>query len=119
MPPRREEDGIRRARERLGGFLDRTLEVRPVGHSRAGRHEPETFQIDVPRQAFDAEHRAIAHHLDQTEPWWVIWWGVGTRQFFALPTWDAPCGLAVSARTPGELLEEMRAAENGQWVAVR
>ncbi|GGL13284.1 hypothetical protein Sme01_69580 [Sphaerisporangium melleum] len=45
------------------------------------------------------------------EPTWAVWYGVGSRRFYAAATWPVPWPLLVQAVTVGELREVMREAE--------
>ncbi|MEO3808542.1 ATP-binding protein [Sphaerisporangium sp. B11E5] len=45
------------------------------------------------------------------EPAWSIWYGVGSRRFYAVATWSSPCPLLLKASTAEELRHLMREAE--------
>lgn len=66
-----------------------------------------------PAGAYDPYQRDMAARMQQERaPWWVIWWGVGSRRYWAVPLWEgAPVSL-VNGRTPNELTEAMHAAAN-------
>ncbi|WP_424528341.1 hypothetical protein ACOZ38_01895 [Sphaerisporangium viridialbum] len=55
--------------------------------------------------------QTAARRLDQIEPAWAIWYGVGTRRFYAVATWPAPEPLIVHARTADDLRDLIREAE--------
>ncbi|MCG5217628.1 hypothetical protein [Streptosporangium sp. KLBMP 9127] len=75
--------------------------------------------MPVPRQSFDAERRAAATHLDLIEPYWVVWYGAGSRRFYAVPVWDCPGPPIVESRDIQDLVDQMRAAEDASRVAAR
>ncbi|MBB4703733.1 ATP-binding protein [Sphaerisporangium siamense] len=60
---------------------------------------------------WDLFQQAEARHLDQMEPAWCVWYGLGTRHFYAVATWTTPEPLLVEARTAGRLRDLMREAE--------
>ncbi|GAA1266579.1 hypothetical protein GCM10009677_18540 [Sphaerisporangium rubeum] len=45
------------------------------------------------------------------EPAWSIWYGVGSRRFYAVATWSSPYPLLLAASTAEELRHLMREAE--------
>ncbi|MET8140184.1 ATP-binding protein [Sphaerisporangium sp. NPDC005288] len=76
-----------------------------------GRHRPGVAPTLVPSRRWDAAERAAAQQLDQMEPVWAIWYGVGSRRFYAVATWPLPAPLALQAGTADELRNLMREAE--------
>ncbi|MEV6983131.1 ATP-binding protein [Sphaerisporangium sp. NPDC051017] len=60
---------------------------------------------------WDPAAKAAAQQLDQLDPSWSIWYGAGTRRFYAAATWTTPEPLTVHARTTEELRDLMREAE--------
>jgi hypothetical protein len=53
---------------------------------------------------YDPEQRAIAARLaDQYRPRWVIWWGVGSRRYWAVPAFEGAAIPIVDAPTPNDL----------------
>ncbi|MEV6986648.1 ATP-binding protein [Sphaerisporangium sp. NPDC051017] len=76
-----------------------------------GRHRRGAPVVQVTRRRWDPAKRAAAQQLDQLEAGWSIWYGVGTRRFYAAATWPTPSPLIVQARIPDELRTLMREAE--------
>ncbi|GGK74870.1 hypothetical protein Sme01_34480 [Sphaerisporangium melleum] len=79
----------------------------------AGRHHIGAVPR-IPHQAprrWDPAKRAAAAQLDQIEPAWTVFYGVGSRRFTAIALWQAPTGLRVEATTTEELRMLMREAE--------
>lgn len=114
--------GTRKAIAAPYGSPNRTLEVRPVAHPivptpgrqprrRAARHTRGQAPIHVRRRTWDAHKRHAAALLDLLEPGWVVFYGLGSRRFFAVATWPAPHPLIVSATEVEELRDLMREAE--------
>ncbi|GII87787.1 hypothetical protein Ssi03_57770 [Sphaerisporangium siamense] len=62
---------------------------------------------------WDQAKRAAAAQLNQLEPGWFVFYGVGSRRFVAFGTWWASVPVRVEARTAEELRELMREAESG------
>ncbi|MFC4530696.1 ATP-binding protein [Sphaerisporangium dianthi] len=85
---------------------DEALEARP-----RGRHRPGAAPAQVTPRPWDASERAAAEQLDQMEPVWAIWYGMGSRRFYAVATWPLPGPLLVQAGTADELRDLMRASE--------
>jgi anti-sigma regulatory factor (Ser/Thr protein kinase) len=79
-------------------------QVRPGGRHRRG--EPLT---EVRPRRWDAVNRERARRIDETEPSWTVWYGVGTRRFHAVA--GRPDFPVVQARTAEELDDLMREAE--------
>jgi anti-sigma regulatory factor (Ser/Thr protein kinase) len=67
---------------------------------------------EVQRESWDITERAVAEQVDQMEPTWAVWYGVGSRRFHAVATWAVPQPLIVDARSAGELRDLMREAES-------
>ncbi len=65
----------------------------------------------MPHGRWDLAKRAAAQQLDQMEPAWSVWYGVGTRRFYAVATWASSEPLLVLAPTPEELRDLMRDVE--------
>ncbi|MFC4531548.1 ATP-binding protein [Sphaerisporangium dianthi] len=76
-----------------------------------GQHRRGTVEQRVVPKGWDAAERATAEHIDQLEPTWAVWYGVGSRRFYAVATWPAPVPLMVEARSADELRDLMREAE--------
>ncbi|MGW4644624.1 ATP-binding protein [Sphaerisporangium sp. NPDC004334] len=76
-----------------------------------GRHRPGVARTLVPSRRWDAAERAAAQQLDQMEPVWAIWYGVGSRRFYAVATWPLPAPLVLQAGAADELRDLMREAE--------
>ncbi|WP_157995777.1 hypothetical protein [Thermomonospora amylolytica] len=65
-------------------------------------------------RVYDPDQRATAARLEaQYRPRWAVWWGTGTRRFWAVPCWQGAPVLIVDGRNVDELLAAMRAAETG------
>ncbi|MEU9833095.1 ATP-binding protein [Streptosporangium sp. NPDC048047] len=79
--------------------------------TRRGRHRRGAPVTAAQPGRWDGVHRDSARRLDQTEPAWTVWYGVGTRRFYAVAAWPAPEPLIVHARTPDELRHLMRGTE--------
>ncbi|WP_248963451.1 ATP-binding protein [Sphaerisporangium perillae] len=67
--------------------------------------------IRVRPRRWDPAERTAAQQLDQMEPAWAVWYGVGARCFYAVAIWPVPESLVVQARSVGELRDLMREAE--------
>ncbi|MCG5212774.1 hypothetical protein [Streptosporangium sp. KLBMP 9127] len=80
-------------------------------HVRTARHAHGGKTVDVRRRTFDRDRKAAAVALDQGEASWVIWYGVASRFFYAVPTWNCPGPLIVRGRSIIDLVEQMRDAE--------
>ncbi|MEV7009857.1 ATP-binding protein [Streptosporangium sp. NPDC051022] len=80
-----------------------------------GRHRRGEPVTRVRPRRWDAVNRERARELDQAEPVWTVWYGVGTRCFHAVAGWPAPGPapgpLVVQASTAEELNALMREAE--------
>jgi hypothetical protein len=70
----------------------------------------------APTGLYDPYQRGIAARLERDRsPLWVVWWGVGSRRYWAVPTWQgAPVSL-VDGRTPNDLTAAMHAVEVGSF----
>lgn len=79
--------------------------------ARRGRHRRGAPVTATRPGRWDSTHRDSARRLDQAEPAWTVWYGVGTRRFYAIAAWPAPEPLIVHARTPDELRRLMRGTE--------
>ncbi|GII81896.1 hypothetical protein Sru01_68780 [Sphaerisporangium rufum] len=64
------------------------------------------------RRVWDQEQRARAERLDRSESAWAIWYGVGSRRFYAAALWALAEPVLLQTRTAGELRALMRAAES-------
>ncbi|GAA3800484.1 hypothetical protein GCM10022226_20110 [Sphaerisporangium flaviroseum] len=69
--------------------------------------------IRVRPRCWDPAERAAARQLDQMEPAWAVWYGLGARRFYAAAVWAACEPLMVQAGTADELRDRMREAEVG------
>lgn len=85
-------------------------ELRPRRRA-AARHARGQAAIHVRRRSWDADKRHAAALLDLVEPAWVVFYGLGSRRFFAMATWPVPRPLIVSAADVEELRDLMREAE--------
>ncbi|MCG5216215.1 hypothetical protein [Streptosporangium sp. KLBMP 9127] len=99
--------------------LDRTLEVRIMHRYRKAQHTVGTWRMIATHQKFGSYSKALATHLDMIEPGWVIWYGVASSRFFAIPAWNCQGLLIVQADSAGELVEQMRAVEDGSRALIR
>ncbi|MFC4535637.1 ATP-binding protein [Sphaerisporangium dianthi] len=78
-----------------------------------GRHRRGGIAIRVRPGDWDLAERVAARQLDQMEPAWAVWYGLGGRRFYAAAVWPASEPLIVQAGTADELLDRMREAEVG------
>ncbi|WP_405145076.1 ATP-binding protein [Sphaerisporangium sp. NBC_01403] len=78
---------------------------------RRGRHRHGVAVTEARPRRWDLAKRVTAQHLDQIEPGWSIWYGIGARRFYAAATWTTPEPLLVQGRTVEELRGLMREAE--------
>jgi hypothetical protein len=53
----------------------------------------------------------IADAIWKSRPWWVVWWGEHTRNFWAIAVWVHGPDSVISARTPDALLAAMHNVE--------
>ncbi|MEU7986990.1 ATP-binding protein [Streptosporangium canum] len=83
----------------------RGAEARP-----RGRHRRGTLAAQVEPRGWDLAEQASAERLDQGEPLWTVWYGLGARCFYAVAAWPAPGPLIVRASTADELRDLMREA---------
>ncbi|MFI6885239.1 ATP-binding protein [Streptosporangium canum] len=83
----------------------RGAEARP-----RGRHRRGTLAAQVEPRDWDLAEQASAERLDQGEPLWTVWYGLGARCFYAVAAWPAPGPLIVRASTADELRDLMREA---------
>ncbi|GGK66172.1 hypothetical protein Sme01_11080 [Sphaerisporangium melleum] len=88
------------------------MAARESGTGRGGRHRPGTPVAQVQPGRWDPAKRAAARQLDQLEPAWVVWYGVGARCFYAVAIWGTPGPLLVQSRTIEELRALMREADS-------
>jgi hypothetical protein len=58
-----------------------------------------------------AEMWRIAGQLEEDNPWWIVVFGVFTREFVAFPRFDATRGTIVTALYPAAMPPRMRAIE--------
>ncbi|WP_326825307.1 ATP-binding protein [Streptosporangium sp. NBC_01756] len=82
-----------------------------AGARRGGRHRRGLPAVQVRPAEWDVADRASAEQLDRLEPTWAVWYGVGTRRFYAVAAWPASGPLLVCARTAAGLRDLMRQAE--------
>ncbi|MGW4424939.1 hypothetical protein [Streptosporangium sp. NPDC004631] len=73
------------------------------GRHRAGQVRPAV----VYRRLWDGPARAQAEQLAQAWPSWTVLYGVGSRRFYALATWQVSEPLMVEAATAEELERRM------------
>ncbi|GAA3800437.1 hypothetical protein GCM10022226_20050 [Sphaerisporangium flaviroseum] len=78
---------------------------------RRGRHRRGVTATHVHPRRWDPAKRAAAQQLDQIEPAWAVWYGLGARCFYAIAIGPVPEPLIVQARTTDELRGLMREAE--------
>jgi anti-sigma regulatory factor (Ser/Thr protein kinase) len=84
-----------------------------MGRSRqTGRHKKGMVTQQVIRGIWGETERALAHQTDQIATKWVVWYGVGSRRFYAIATWGVPQPLIVQARSIEDLRDLMREAES-------
>jgi hypothetical protein len=57
-----------------------------------------------------AEMKQVAERLESDNPWWIVVYGVFTREFVAFPRFRAPVAV-VTASYPAALPPRMRAIE--------
>ncbi len=57
-----------------------------------------------------AEMKQVAERLESDNPWWIVVYGVFTRQFVAFPRFRAPVAV-ITASYPAALPPRMRAIE--------
>ncbi|GHH66197.1 hypothetical protein GCM10017673_11560 [Streptosporangium violaceochromogenes] len=81
---------------------------RTPGRHRAGQPSAPT---PVYRRIWDGPAREKAEVLERSRPGWVVWYGTGTRHFYAIAAWPTPEPVMVSADTAEDLAERMRHAE--------
>ncbi|MEV6982648.1 ATP-binding protein [Sphaerisporangium sp. NPDC051017] len=66
----------------------------------------------MPRGSWDTTERALAQQLNEVEPAWTVWYGVGSRRFFAIATWGTSTPLIVEGRSIDEVRVLMREVES-------
>ncbi|MEU9890750.1 hypothetical protein [Sphaerisporangium sp. NPDC051011] len=76
-----------------------------------GRHRIGAAPVRVSPRRWDVAKTAAAAQLDQVEPAWFIWYGVGLQRFVAVAIWRTDGPLRIHAATVEELRELMREAE--------
>ncbi|GII81519.1 hypothetical protein Sru01_65010 [Sphaerisporangium rufum] len=78
---------------------------------RPGRHRDGVPPTETsPRRCWDDDQRTAAAQLDSAEPGWLVFYGVGTRRYYAFALWPAtPAQLG--ATTVQELWHLMRETE--------
>ncbi|MFD0735059.1 hypothetical protein [Planotetraspora mira] len=81
------------------------------GQPAATQHTNGRPSVGVYRRDWDADKRQAAALLDMVEPCWAIYYGTGSRLFFAIAAWNVADPLIVEATDVGELQELMREAE--------
>ncbi|MFC0552507.1 hypothetical protein ACFFHJ_16575 [Planotetraspora thailandica] len=81
------------------------------GQPATAHHTDGQPSIRVHRRNWDADKRQAAAQLDMAEPCWAIYYGTGSRLFFAIAAWNVADPLIVEAIDVGELQELMREAE--------
>jgi len=59
-----------------------------------------------PEQQETAARLAVAHH-----PRWVIWWGTGSRHYWAIPCWIPTATLILGSPDPADLQKRMHEVE--------
>lgn len=65
---------------------------------------------------YDPDKRAIAARLEQERaPLWAVWWGVGSRRYWAVPMWQGAPVSIVDGRTPNDLTAAMHQVEVGTF----
>lgn len=78
----------------------------------------QTRQGTRPAGPFDPQQRQTAATIERDRaPWWVVWWGVGPRRFWAVPTWPGAPVPIVDGRDVHELHAAMTAVESGMPLA--
>ncbi len=56
-------------------------------------------------------HYETAGAIQESNPDWLVVWGVYTRQYVAFPLFPAPAGSVIQSASPEGLLRRMRQAE--------
>lgn len=83
-----------------------------IGHPRTpGRHRAGLAPTTVRRRSWDTHARAEADRLGQIWKGWSIFYGLGSRCFYAVAAWPTPEPLIISDRTPEGLETQMHDAE--------
>ena len=82
--------------------------TRAPGRHRAGQVPA---VVTVRRRVWDRPARAEAEHLTLIWPGWTIFYGVGSRQFYAIASWPTPEPVMVCDRTAEGLEAQMHEAE--------
>ncbi|REE97463.1 hypothetical protein [Thermomonospora umbrina] len=63
-------------------------------------------------KVYDPVERAVAAAMErERRPYWVIWWGVGSQRYWAIPCWRGATVPLVDAPTDRELRDAMRWVE--------
>jgi hypothetical protein len=63
------------------------------------------------RRPYDPAERQAAAQIQASHPRWLVLWGVGSRRYWAFPTFNAAPGTIVSALGPRELVALLDQAE--------
>lgn len=86
-----------------------------IGQPRtAGRHRAGQPYTHVHQRVWDGPAHDQAEILERSCPGWVVWYGTGSRRFYAIATWPAPEPVMVQAATAENLEEQMNQAETAQ-----
>ncbi|MEV6980959.1 hypothetical protein AB0M95_06815 [Sphaerisporangium sp. NPDC051017] len=83
-----------------------------------GRHRAGEPIARVSPRRWDPAQRTAAEQLDQGEPGWCIFYGIGIRRFVAIAVWGVLSPLRVEASTVEDLREQMREAELGAMASI-
>ncbi|WP_433235600.1 hypothetical protein ACQPYK_25625 [Streptosporangium sp. CA-135522] len=83
-----------------------------TGHPRTpGRHRAGLPPATVHRRLWDGPARAEAELLAAAWPGWSVFYGLGSRRFYAVAAWPTTQPLIVEDDTPEGLEEQMHQAE--------
>ncbi|GHH73032.1 hypothetical protein GCM10017673_28930 [Streptosporangium violaceochromogenes] len=83
-----------------------------IGQPRApGRHRAGQPHSLVHRRLWDGPARDQAEALERSRPGWVVWYGPGSRRFYAAAAWPAPESIMVEAATADDLHDRMNETE--------
>jgi hypothetical protein len=61
--------------------------------------------------------KRMAEQLESENPWWIVLYGVSSREFVAFPRFKVPKGTVLAACHPGALPPRMRQIEGAVGLA--
>ncbi|GHH70721.1 hypothetical protein GCM10017673_23040 [Streptosporangium violaceochromogenes] len=83
-----------------------------IGQPRTpGRHRAGQPYSLVHRRVWDGPARDQAEALERSRPGWVVWYGPGTRRFYAAAAWPTSEPIMVCASTAAGLEELINQTE--------